>query len=97
MTFAERLAAHPVGLLVFLRLPWYASVIPGRGSSAAGQNGKEVAFVLDLTRIAQVVVVNSEADVNSYLRAGWVIIASAGGRDDDGFAEILTMLGKTED
>lgn len=53
--------------------------------------------MLDLTRIAQVVVVNSEADVNSYLRAGWVIIASAGGRDDDGFAEILTMLGKTED
>ena len=51
--------------------------------------------MLDLTRIAQVVVGNSEADVNSYLRAGWVIIASAGGRDDDGFEEILTMLGKT--
>lgn len=52
---------------------------------------------MDLSSITQVVVVNSESDVNSYLRAGWVILAAGGGHDDDGFPEILTMLGRAGD
>lgn len=69
----------------------------GGGSSAAGQTGKGGVTLVDLSSITQVVVVNSESDVNSYLRAGWVILAAGGGHDDDGFPEILTMLGRAGD
>ena len=51
--------------------------------------------MVDKTEIKQVTHVYSEADVNSYLRGGWVIIETAGGQGDDGEPIILYSLGKT--
>ena len=51
--------------------------------------------MVDKSEIKQITHVYCEADVNSYLRGGWVIVETAGGQDEDGSPIILYSLGKT--
>lgn len=51
--------------------------------------------MIDKTDIKKVVYMYEQADVQSYLDDGWVILETAPGRDEDGASYVLTMLGHT--
>lgn len=51
--------------------------------------------MIDKSEIKQVVHIYEQSDVESYLKAGWVIIETAGGQDDEGQPVILYSMGKT--
>ena len=51
--------------------------------------------MVELSDIKQVVHLKNDTDVNSYLKGDWVIIATAGGQDENGYPVILYSLGRT--
>lgn len=48
--------------------------------------------MIDKSEIKEVVSVCCDTDTNSYLNAGWVIIETAGGQDEDGFPVVLRVM-----
>lgn len=50
--------------------------------------------MVDKTDIKKIVYAYDQLDVQNYLDAGWVIIETAPGKNEDGSAYILTMLGQ---
>lgn len=55
---------------------------------------KEVEILIDKSEIKEVVSVYCDTDTNSYLNAGWVIIETAGGQDEDGSPVVLRVMGR---
>lgn len=50
--------------------------------------------MINKTDIKKIVYAYDQSDVQSYLDAGWVIIDTAPGKNEDGSSYILTMLGQ---
>ncbi|MBA0449347.1 hypothetical protein [Stenotrophomonas maltophilia] len=52
---------------------------------------------MDLRNIAQVAHTDRQEDVNKMLEDGWVLLATSGGKDEEGYPIFWHALGRPED